>query len=92
MDSDQFVQAITLNIDVLNQVAKITLDKINQLSLTVPPLTKHQFLRVWKTTLLYRVQNIQECELIVAPPNRFKLAPSLLLPKPLADLIYALGK
>ena len=59
MNSDQFVQAITLNIGVPNQVAEITYDQINQISLTVPPLTKHQFLRVWKTILLYGVQNIQ---------------------------------
>ena len=92
MDSVQPIVAATLTIDTLDQVAKITYDQISQLSLTAPPLAQEEFIRVWKTILLYRVQNIQECELIVAPPHRIKLAPSLLLPRPLGDLVYHLGR
>ena len=93
MDSDQTIQPAILNIDILiTQVAETTYNQINQLSLTAPLLWKHEFLQIWKTILLYMVQNIQECELIVAPPNRTKLARSLLLPRPLADLVYHLGR
>ena len=92
MDSDQYIETMIINIHHLDRVAKQTYNQICELSLTNPPITQHEFVRTWKTLILYRAQNVYECQTGTPPPNRIRLAPSVTLPRPLADIIYSIGR
>ena len=93
LDSDNYTVAARRNINVLNRVAIATYNQIVELSVTNPQLTQEEYVRVWKTILLYRTQNIEECETgTPVTAHRLRLAPTITMPRPLADLVYSLGR
>ena len=92
LDSDYFIQEVTLNIDVTERVARATYAQVVDISTTDPPINEEDFIRVWKTILLVRSMHVFESEKGVRPPHYIRLAPTVSLPRPLGDLVYSLGQ
>lgn len=55
------------------------------------PITGENFIRMWKTLILKRVQDVYEKEKHVRSDHYVRLDRSILTPAPLTDLLYALG-
>lgn len=57
----------------------------------VPPILREEFLRVTRTIILKRLQDIEEYETGQQPQNALRLARVLDVPRPIGELLYALG-
>lgn len=85
------VQDFAFNIDVQNTVATST---YNQMQVLVPvnfAMTLQQFIRMWKTLILKRVQDVYEREKHIRPEHYVRIDRSILVPAPLSDLMSAIG-
>ena len=88
MDSDQFTVAAKFNIEALHTVDSSTYDQIVELVTTNTPLTKaRQEYGKPSSYIVFRISKNAN-----SGPNRTRLASSSTLPRPLADLVYALGR
>lgn len=79
----QVAAQATLPAEVYNQ--------LQQISSEVLPLTLAEFTRMWRTLILKRVQDIYEMEKKQRPDNFVRLIRNIMMPAPLADLLYSLG-
>lgn len=92
MDSDYRVRILTINIDEQDTLSGATYDQLLQLTTVDLPLTRNQFIQVWKTLLLKRVQDIIEKQTFSRPDHFVRISRNIPLPAPLADLLYSLGQ
>lgn len=91
MDSDWTTHDHTLLIANQDTVSGMTYDQIEQLVTIALPLPRAQFIRMWKTTILKRAQDVYEIEKKQRPPNRLNLHRSLQIPATLSDLLHSIG-
>lgn len=56
-----------------------------------PPITQADFLRMSRTLLLKRLQDLVEGTTGIRPENAIRLARTITVPQPLGELLYALG-
>ena len=54
------------------------------------PITLKQFIRMWRTLILKRVQDVIEKQLLARPDHFVRLSRNIMLPAPCADLLYSL--
>lgn len=80
-----------VNINAQASMPHATYDQLVQLSDIDLPLTEAQFTRMWKTIILKRCQDVFEQEKTRRADHFVRLTRNLLLPAPLADVLYALG-
>lgn len=82
----------TVNIEQQNTLSGLTYDTMRTLLREDLSITRANFITLWKTVLLKRVQDIYEFEYKLRPQHYVRLNRSLELPAPLADLLSALGQ
>lgn len=91
MDRDARRVEHVVNIDGQNTLSGETYDQLQQLSTTPLPITRDEFIRMWKTLMLKRVQDVYEQEYLTRPENYIRINRGILMPAPLADALHALG-
>lgn len=65
--------------------------QIHQLTVVDLPITEDNFIRMWKTLLLKRVQDVFEQEKHHRADHFIRITRNMVVPAPLADLLYAIG-
>jgi len=91
LDRDYFIRDVHVNIDGQENLARATYNQMEQLTQMDLPIAEDDFVRVWKTLILKRIQDIFETEKCVRADHFVRITRSILLPAPLADLLYSLG-
>lgn len=91
MDRDGKTVEHVVNIDGQNTLSGEVYDLLQQISTSILPITRINFIRVWKTLLLKRVQDIYENQYKQRPDNYVRLNRQITMPAPLADLLHTLG-
>lgn len=81
-----------VSIDNQSTLATATYLQLEQLCAVDLPLTESQFIRMWKTLILKRVQDIYEQEKHTRAQDFIRVMRNLPVPGPLADLLYSLGQ
>lgn len=89
--SDYTVRDFKLSIGNQDSLAKATYQQIFNLSLDELPITEDDFVRMWKTLILKRVQDVFETVKCQRSANFVRIIRNIYLPAPLADLIYSIG-
>jgi hypothetical protein len=92
MDSDYHVQDVTLSIANQNMLSGATYDQIQQLITVDLPITRDNFIRVWKTLILKRCQDVFEQEKHHRADHFIRINRNILVPAPLSDLLYMIGQ
>lgn len=83
---------VTMSIDNQNTVARAVYRQMEQLCSVALLINEVNFIRMWKTLILKRVQDIYEQEKHTHAENFIRVMRNLPIPAPLADLLYALGQ
>lgn len=83
---------ISLSIENQDSVARATYLQIEQLCAVGLPLTENQFIRMWKTLILKRSQDVYEQEKHTRAQDYVRVMRNLPVPGPLADLLYSIGQ
>lgn len=91
MDRDGNIVEHVVDIDAQNTLSGEVYDTLQQISSTPLPISRANFIRIWKTLMLKRVQDIYENEHKQRPDNYVRLNRQILTPAPLADLLHTLG-
>lgn len=92
LDSDYHTLARVINIEGQQSIPGIVHDQLSQLTTVDLPITRANYIRMWKTLILKRVQDVIERQRLVRPEHYVRLARTIQLPAPLADLLYSLGQ
>lgn len=92
LDSDYHIQDRIVQIDGQQTLPTLVYNQMEQLVSIQLPLNLNEFIRVWRTILLKRVQDVYEREKSVRPEHYVRVARNISLPAPLADLCYSLGR
>lgn len=90
-DVTRFITDHPVNIAAQISLPTLTYRQLTQLSDIDLPLTQDQFTRMWRSIILKRCQDVFEQEKTRRADHFVRLTRNLLLPAPLADLLYALG-
>lgn len=80
-----------VQIDGQNTVSGATFDQMEQLVNAALPITRVNFIRMWKSLILKRSQDIFEKEKHHRSPHFVRLDRSIVMPAPLSDLLYSMG-
>lgn len=91
MDSDYSIVSHTLNIADQDTLSGMTYDQLLQLSNIALGITRANFIRMWKTLILKRTQDVHEKQNHTRGEHFVRLDRGIQLPAPLADLLYSLG-
>lgn len=91
LDSDYHVVDFTLQIAGQDTLSTLTYNQMTALVTVNLGITLDQFIRMWKTILLKRANDVFEMEKRVRNATFIRLSRNLLLPGPLADLCHAIG-
>lgn len=91
---DSTYQNQQLIVDINNQttVFEATYQQLYQLTTLEPPITQDQFVRMCRTLLLKRVQDIYEKSTRTRAPNYVQIDRRIHVPAPIGDLLNVLGK
>lgn len=92
LDSTYHRVDLAVSIDNQVSVAHATYQQMEQLCSMALPMDIDTFTRMWKTLILKRVQDIFEHEKHRRSEHFVRVMRNLLIPAPLADLLYALGQ
>lgn len=91
MDSDYTIVNHVLQIANQNTLSGEVYDELVAINSDDLEMTRLNFIRVWKTLILKRAQDIFETEKKVRSQNFVRLIRTIALPAPLADLLATLG-
>lgn len=83
--------SLIVAIENQTQLPSMTYHQIRQLLAIEMELTEEQFIRMWRTLVLKRAQDVYRATSGAQPPNLIRLPRTILLPGPLGELIYSLG-
>ena len=91
--SDYTIRDLRVNIDATESLAKETYAKMTLLTFFDLPINEAGFVRMWKTLVLKRCQDIFKMAKCIRPEHYLhRLSTwSILVPAPLAELLYSLG-
>lgn len=90
-DSDYHVQRRVLDIAGQHTMAERTYRQLVQLTSVDLPITEAEFVRMWRTLMLKRAQDIFEMETGQRADNYIRLSRVIPVPATLGDLLYSLG-
>ncbi|KAI5693023.1 hypothetical protein M8J76_012893 [Diaphorina citri] len=82
---------VPLQVNAQDNLPAAVYDQLVQLTTVELGITPEHFTRMWKTILLKRAQDVYERAKSVRPPNHVRLAPQVIVPAPLGDVLYSLG-
>lgn len=90
---DSVYQIVDVTVQIANQdtLSGATYDQMEQLSTIDLPITRANFIRMWKTLILKRTQDIFENAKGLRPDNFIRIGRNLILPAPLGDLLHCMG-
>lgn len=91
MDSDYTIVDHVLQIANQDTLSGETYDQLQAISSIDLNITRPNFIRMWKTLILKRVQDIFEIEKNVRAGHFIRLTRTISVPAPLADLLASLG-
>lgn len=91
LDKDYFIRDIRVDIDNQETLATATYHALEQQTQMDLPINLENFIRMWKTLILKRVQDVYENEKCQRAENFVRLIRNITMPAPLADLLYSLG-
>lgn len=91
-DSDYHVQDVVMSIDGQDTLPTSVYLQLAQLVNVDLDITQENFIRMWKTIILKRSQDVYEKEKHTRPNHYVRLSPLLLVPAPLGDLLYSIGQ
>lgn len=91
MDSDYRVVDFTAQIENQNSLSAATYQAISSATSINLDITEAQFIQMWKTILLKRIQDIYESAKYSRPVGFVRLGRQLPIPGPLADLLHSIG-
>lgn len=91
LDSDYTRRPFAVNIDAQNAMPIAVYLQLVQLTSLDLPITQDEFVRMWKTLLLKRCQDVFEMERSMRPDHFIRLNRNIAVPAPLADLLFAIG-
>lgn len=92
MDSDCQTHSFIVQIEGQDTLSGVTYDTIQQMFTVDLPLNRADFIRMWKTLILKRTQDVYELERHVRSQNYVRLSRNISTPGPLSDLLYSLGQ
>lgn len=92
LDSTYRRHDLIVNVDAQISVAQATYQQLEQLSAIALPMDEANFVRMWRTLILKRVQDVFELEKHRRAEHFIRVMPNLPVPAPLADLLYSLGQ
>lgn len=91
MDSSYNLVESRMQIDNQDTLSGLTYDQMAELTTTLPVITRENFIRMWKSLILKRTQDVFEKINNYRPQNFMRLNRGVTLPGPLADLLHGLG-
>lgn len=91
MDSDYRVVDFTAQIENQNTLSAATYQAISAVTSINLDITQEQFVQMWKTILLKRVQDVYEAAKFSRPAGFVRLGRQIPIPGPLADLLHSIG-
>lgn len=91
MDADHTPYEHKINVNEQETLAKAVYETFLDMTTTDLPLNETDFVRMWKTLLVKRIQDIFESEKHRRSDNFIRLIRNIVLPAPLADLLHSLG-
>lgn len=91
-DSDYHIINVIVDIDAQDTLSGLVYDHLTTLHPVDLPLNRDGFIRMWKSLILKRVQDIIEKQRLSRPQHFIRLSRNVTLPAPLADLLYTLGQ
>lgn len=92
LDSDFHTLDHTVNIAAQASLPELVFRQMEQLTSVDFPLTQVDFIRMWQTLILKRTQDVIEKQRLQRPDHFVRLARNIIVPAPLADLLYSLGQ
>lgn len=90
-DSDYHVLNRQVQIENQTVLPKLVFDQITSLVTVDLQLTEEMFVRMWKTMILKRTQDVYRIEKGIIPDDYLELDRDLIVPAPLYDLLNSLG-
>lgn len=91
LDSTMIPQYLTVSIGNQDTVSTTTFDQLHQLTTVDAPLTRNEFIRVWKSIILRRVQDVIEQDSGVRSEDYIRISRATRVPGPLFDILNCLG-
>lgn len=91
MDSLSLLTDLVLRIDAQNTLSGLVYDMCLGLVSINLPITRPNFIRMWKTFLWKRVHDVYYREKSIRAPGFIHLAAGIAVPAPLGDLLMSLG-
>lgn len=91
MDSNYTVVEFTLRINNQDSVARAVHQQLTSLITMDLAINEANFIRMWKTLILKRAQDVFESEKSQRANNFVRLIRNVLLPGPLGDLLHSMG-
>lgn len=90
--NDYAVVDVTVNIEDQNSVSGAVFDQLDVLSKDQSlPISRNEFIQMWKTLILKRVQDVYEEFKKIKCEHRVYIAPDFQVPAPLYDVLNSLG-
>lgn len=91
LNSDRELVTHEIQIDNQDTLSGYTYDQMHQLTMVDFPITRENFIIVWKALILKRVQDLYSYKIKRVAPHAITIPPNITIPGPLADLLYNLG-
>ncbi|CRL05798.1 CLUMA_CG018826, isoform A [Clunio marinus] len=91
MESDYTVVDHPVQIANQDSLSGATYDQMQAICSTDMNLTRNDFIRMWKTLILKRVQDVYEIEKHLRPAHFIAISRTIMVPAPLGDLLANLG-
>lgn len=91
MDRDERTFDHVVDVNAQDTLSGEVYDQLAIISSVTLPITRANFIRMWKTLILKRTQDVYEQEYLTRPEHYVRVSRTVNLPAPLADLLHALG-
>lgn len=91
-DADYTVPAHRVNIAAQTLLATATFEQLQQLTDLDLEISEDNFIRIWRSLLLKRSQDVFEKCRRQRPNHYLRVSSQLIVPAPLGDLLYSLGR
>lgn len=91
MDSDHFIREHTIRISTQVTLPTLVYGALRELVTFDLPITEDNFIRMWRTLILKRTQDVFEAEKSRRSDHFVRLVRNILVPAPLGDLLHSLG-
>lgn len=91
MDSDYHIREHTVRINTQDTLPTLVYQTLTELVTWDLPITEPQFIRMWKTLILKRIQDVFESEKSRRSDHYVRLTRNVPVPAPLGDLLHSFG-